>query len=133
MRRKLWLLFLAALVLTMGLKAVQLGWFAQCPPLELDGEAALLFFNKARGCACEMFVYNNANAQLDAWDAPVRVLHLDLDRCPDLAREYKVIRAPTLVLLEAGGKVVWKQDEGLSDESPLNLEQIEALVEQELS
>jgi len=42
-------LFLGALALTLGLKAVQLGWFALRPPLELDGKPVLLFFNKSHG------------------------------------------------------------------------------------
>jgi hypothetical protein len=131
-RKVLWIIFLSALALTLGLKAVQLGWFVPRPPLGLDGEPALLFFNKARGCECELFVYNNANSQMDVWNAPVRIIRIDMDHRPDLARQYEVIRAPTLVLVDAEGQVFWRQDEGLSDESPLDLEQVETLVEKEL-
>ena len=125
----LWTVFLASLVLTFGLKAAQLGWFNPRPPLDLDGRPVLLFFNKSRGCECELFVYNNANAQMETWNAPVRVIRIDMDRRPDLAREYKVIRAPSLVLVNAEGQVVWRQDEGLSDESPQDLNQAERQVE----
>lgn len=128
-RRVFWILFLASLALTFGLKAVQLGWFDPRPPLALDGEPALLFFNKSRGCECELFVYNNAKAQMDVWNSPVRVIRIDMDRRSDLAREYKVIRAPSLVLLNAEGQVVWRQDEGVSDESPLDLNQAEGQIE----
>ncbi len=128
-RRVVWLFFLGALFLTLGRKAVQLGWLVPRPPLKLDGEPALLFFNKTRGCECELLVYNNAEAQMNDWEAPVRVIHIDLDRRPDLARQYKVIRAPSLVLLNAEGGVVWKQDEGLSDEAPLDLDRVEVQVE----
>lgn len=121
--------FLSALTLTLELKAVQLGWFTPRPPLELDGKPVLLFFNKSRGCECELLVYNNANAQMDDWIAPLRVIHIDLDHRPDLARQYGVIRAPTLVLLDAEGQAVWMQDEGLSDESPLDLNQVERQIE----
>jgi hypothetical protein len=125
----LWLFFLSVLALTVGLKAVQQGWFDPRPPLELDGEPALLFFNKSRGCECELFVYNNANAQINAWNAPVRVIHIDLERRPDLAQQYGVIRAPALILLDAEGQVIWEQDESLSDKAPLDLEQVEVQVE----
>jgi len=128
-RRALWIFFFAALALTLGLKVIQLGWFAPRPPLELDGEPVLLFFNKARGCECELFVYNNAAAQMDVWNVPLRIIKIDMDHRPDLARQYEVIRAPTLILLNAEGQVVWKQDEGLSDESPLDLEQVEIQFE----
>ncbi len=131
-RKVLWLVFLLGLAFTLGLKAVQLGWFAPRPPLDLDGGPALLFFNKARGCECELFVYNNAEAQMEVWNAPLRVIKIDMDRRPDLARKYDVIRAPTLVLLNTEGQVDWRQDEGLSDESPLDLKQVEMLVAREL-
>lgn len=127
--RTLWIFFLASLTLTLGLKAVQLGWFAPRPPLDLDGKPVLLFFNKARGCECELLVYNNANAQMDDWTAPLRVIRIDMDRRPNLARDFNIIRAPTLVLLNVDGQVVWKQDEGLSDESPLDLNQAERQIE----
>ena len=38
-------------------------------------------------------------------------------------------RAPTLVLLDTVGKLVWKQDVGLSDEAPLGLIQSQSHVE----
>jgi len=128
-RKVVWIFFLAALALTFGLKAVQLGWFNLRPPLELDGELVLLFFNKSRGCECELFVYDNAKAQMDVWNSPVRVIRIDIDRRPDLARDYNIIRAPSLVLVNGVGQVVWKQDEGLSDESPLDLNQAERQIE----
>lgn len=127
--RAFWILFLASLTLTLSLKAVSEGWFAPRPPLDLDGKPALLFFNKARGCECELLVYNNANAQVDEWTAPLRVIRIDMDRRPDLARDYNIIRAPALVLVNADGQVVWRQDEGLSDESPLDLNQAERQIE----
>jgi hypothetical protein len=128
-RKVFWTIFLASLILTFGLKAVQLGWFDPRPPLELDGKPALLFFNKSRGCECEMLVYDNANAQMETWNAPVRLIHIDMERRPDLARDYHIIRAPSLVLLNAEGQGVWRQDESLSDESPLDLNQAEHQIE----
>jgi hypothetical protein len=128
-RKLLWIIFLGALILTFGLKAVQLGWFTPRPPLELDGKPVLLFFNKARGCECEMLVYNNANTQMNVWNTPVHVVRIDMDHRPDLAQQYQVIRAPALVLLNAESEIVWKQDEGLSDQVPLDLNQAERQVE----
>jgi hypothetical protein len=128
-RKTLWIVFFSALILTFGLKAAQLGWFNPRPPLALDGKPVLLFFNKSRGCECEMLVYNNAETQMNSWNASVQVIHIDLDQRTDLARQYEVIRAPNLVLLNVEGQVVWRQDEGLSDKSPLNLEQAKNQVE----
>jgi hypothetical protein len=49
-----------------------------------------------------------------------------------LARQYDVARAPALVLLDAAGQVVWKQDLGLSDEAPLDLEAASLQIERML-
>jgi hypothetical protein len=121
----------------LALKAVQGGWFAPRPPLELRGQPALVFFTLSHGCECQMTVVLSAEAQLAAWELPVglglNVIRVDFDRRPDLARQYGVARAPALVLLDSQGQLVWKQDVGLSDELPLDLDQaeirIEALVE----
>lgn len=129
MKRKiLWTLFLGALFLILGLKAAQFGWFTPRSPIILDGEPVLLFFNKARGCECEMLVYNNTNAQIDHWNAPLRIIRIDLELRPDLAKQYDVIRAPTLILLNSVGQVVWKQNRILSDEAPLDLKEVEVQV-----
>ncbi len=56
------------------------------------------------------------------------LIRIDLDRRPDLTQGY-IIRAPSLVLLDETGSLVWKQDEGLSDEAPLDREQVEVQVE----
>jgi hypothetical protein len=71
-RKVFWIFFLTTLAVTLGLKVLQTGWFAPRPPLELDGKPVLLFFNKARGCECELLVYNNAQAQMDVWQARVQ-------------------------------------------------------------
>jgi len=67
---------------------------------------------------------------------PLPLHRVDFERRRDLANQFGVARAPALVLVNAEGQVVWKQDEGLSDESPLDLNQaerqIEAQIEQEM-
>jgi len=120
-----------------GIKAVSLGWFAHRQPLNLNGQPALLFFNVSHGCDCQMTVIANAEAQIASWDVPgetgLLVLRVDFSRRPDLARQYGVARAPALVLLDAQGQVFWKQDVGVSDEAPLDLEQAKDQVEALLS
>jgi len=132
------LLVLAGLFLgPLALKAVQEGWFAPRPPLELNGQPALVFFTLSRGCECQMMVIQSAAAQLAAWELPadlgLNVIRVDINRRPDLARHYGVVRAPALVLLNATGQMVWKQDVGLSDEAPLDLIQAQSQVETLLS
>jgi hypothetical protein len=76
-----------------------------------------------------MTIIRAAESQLAEWESPLPILRADFDQRPDLARQFQIIRAPALVLLDAEGKVIWKQDEGLSDESPLDLRQVEAQIE----
>jgi len=84
-----------------------------------------------------MTVVQSAEQQLAAWQLPeasgLNVIRLDFNRRPDLARQYGVARAPSLVLLDASGEVAWKQVVGLSDEAPLDLIQAKSQIEALLS
>ena len=129
MKRWLWILFLAALALTLGLKAVHDDWFAAREPLPLNGQPALVFFTISEGCECQMTVVRAAEAQLAGWDIPLPLLRVDFNRRSDLVQNFGLNRAPALVLVNAEGQAVWKQDESVSDEAPLDLEQVENQVE----
>lgn len=128
-RRALWICFLASLTLTLGLKAASEGWFAARTPLPLNGQPALIFFTLSEGCDCQMTIVRAAEAQLANWVSPLPLHRVDFDGRRDLAEQFHVARAPALVLVNAEGQAVWKQDEGLSDESPLDLDQAERQVE----
>jgi len=125
-----WIILVVA---TLGIKAISMGWFAHRQPLVLNGQPALLFFTISRGCDCQMMVVHNAEAQLTAWQLPANlglsVIRLDFNRRLDLAKQYRVARAPALVLLDTARRVIWKQDEGLSDEAPLDLIQAQSHIE----
>ena len=130
-RRAAWL-FAGALLTVLAAKAAQMGWLAARPPLELGGQPALLFFNSQRGCECALVVYRSAEAQVAAWPAAARagvaIVPIDVDRRPDRARQYQVVRAPTLLLLDGQGVEIWRQDESVSDEAPLDLRRFEARI-----
>lgn len=129
-KRLVWSGLGVALLTVLAAKAAQIGWLAAHPPLALQGRPAVLFFNSERGCECALVVYRNAEAQLAAWlgaaRAGITVHRINLDRRPDLAGQYAVVRAPTLVLLDEAGAVVWRQDESVSDAAPLDLGLLEA-------
>jgi len=132
-----WMLFGVVVLAVLAIKSFNDGWFEPKIPLELNGQPALVFFTLGRGCDCQMTVIRSAEAQLASWKIPdetgVLLLRVDFSRRPDLARQYSVARAPALVLLDGLGQVVWKQDLGLSDEAPLDLEQAKDQVELLLS
>jgi len=125
--------FVILMLGVLGIKAADRGWFAIHPPLELNGQPALLFFTLSEGCDCQMLLVHNAEAQLAEWNLPtdlgLNVIRVDFTRRPDLAKQYGVVRAPALVLLGTAGQVTWKQDVGLSDATPLNLEQVGVQVD----
>lgn len=134
-RRVLALVMFSAVALAVvTIKSFNEGWFEPRTPLELNGRPALVFFTLGRSCECQMLVIRNAEAQLAAWKIPrqadLPVLRVDFSRRPDLAGQYGVARAPSLALLDAQGQVVWKQDEVLSDEVPLDLTAAEAYIRQ---
>jgi len=127
------LVFLLVVALILGAKALQLDWFTPKLPLDLNNQPALLFFNNDRGCECALFVYRNADAQLSAWPEEnhvgIPIIPINLERRPDLAQQYQVIRAPALLLLDSAGQILWRQDEVISDEFPFDLKTLESQIE----
>lgn len=131
-----WMLFGVVVLAMMSIKSFNDGWFEPKTPLALKGEPALVFFTLGGGCECQVKVVRNAEEQLATWQAVVDnqlpIFTVDFSRRPDLAKQYDVARAPALVLLDSNGEVVWKQDVGLSDDAPLDLEsaivQIESII-----
>jgi hypothetical protein len=127
------LLFVIAVLGVLGFKAVHQGWFVAQPQLELNSQPALLFFTLSEGCNCQMVIIRRAATQIAFWELPehlaINIIRIDFSLQPDLARYYDVARAPALVLLDAQGQAVWKQDVGLSDEKPLDLIQAQSQIE----
>jgi hypothetical protein len=123
---------LAGALIVLGAKGIQRGWFAPRPPVELGGEPALLFFNLDRGCECVLVIYQRADAQIDAWPAAahhgVPLHRINMERRPDLIKQYGVYRAPTLLLLDSDGREVWRQDEVITDEHIFDLKRFEAEI-----
>ena len=87
-----------------SVKAVKEGWFAARDPIDLSATPLLLFFNRHKGCECAMVVYAAAERQITAWleeeRLSTRIIYIDLDRRPDLGKQFKIIRAPALLLVD---------------------------------
>ena len=128
----IWSIFGAAVAMVLVSKAIRLGWFDPRPQLKLNDQPALLFFNRDRGCECELLVYRSAEAQLAAWRQEdrfeVRIIALNLEQRRDLVRAYQVVRAPTLLLLDGSGQTVWRQDEVITDREPFDLRELERQI-----
>lgn len=129
---QLWLMLGGAILLLLGLKTMP-GLSAAGPPLDLGNPPALLFFNSEEGCECVLDFYKLADTVVDAWpsgagkDIPVhRVL---LEERPDLQRQYKIDRAPTLILLDAKGREVWRDRGVASNPQVFKLEACEEAIQ----
>lgn len=121
-----WIVFTITVLLVLGIKARQFGWLLPKPQLGLNGQPAVLVFVKHHGvCECEQFVNGNARAQAASWTVEARhemALHqIDIEQRPDLVRQYKVLRAPSMLILDAAGEIVWRQDDVITDQQPLDL------------
>jgi hypothetical protein len=133
-RQSLGLVLFGVLLAAFGLsKMINEGVFEAKKPLDLGGEPALVLFTLSRGCECQMVVVEAAERQLADWSLPAQVgllIHrVDFERRRDLAKQYGVVRAPALVVLDYTGETAWKQDLALSDEAPLDLEEAARQVE----
>lgn len=130
-------IFILGLLLVIGLKAVEEGWFSPIEPLELNGKPALVLFNRYKGCECELVVYEAAEHQIENWSEIDRngipVYVFNLDRRSDLKKQYQIIRAPTLILVDGSGDIIIKQDEGISDFEPLDLPLFEEKIKEVLN
>ncbi|GIV65100.1 MAG: hypothetical protein KatS3mg046_360 [Bellilinea sp.] len=114
------------------LKVWQSGWFTPVEPVEIPSQPVLVLFNRYRGCECAMNVYEAAEWQVKGWPEEARssvpVIVLDLDRYTDLGKQLKVSRAPTLLLLDEAGNLIYRQNEIIRDDLPLDLETFERKI-----
>jgi hypothetical protein len=114
-------------------KASSEGWLRAKPTIELGSAPTLIFFNGDKGCECELLVYRNASEQMAAWNEVDRgglpVVQASIHMQGGLKRKYKVIRAPTLLLLDAAGEIILRQDNVVSDDEPLDLTEFEIQIQ----
>lgn len=110
------------------------GWLLPHTQLSLNHEPALVFFNRHKGCECAKAVYNAAALQVLDWPETqcygVKPIQIDLDRRPDLGEAFQVIQAPSLLLVDQQGRIVYRQDDVISDAEPLNFSTFESKIEE---
>lgn len=108
----IWLLLAGAIILLLGVKVAGSLLLPSGPPLDLNNQPALLFFNNEEGCECVIPLYQKADAVIAAWPnenrAHIPVLRIILDERPDLQKDYDIERAPMLLLLDEQGQEVWR-------------------------
>lgn len=132
-QKRLLLLVIASIFLALlGYKSYDDGWFLPRVPLNLDDQPAVIFFNRHKGCACAVVVYDAAAHQIATWPEAqrygVRLIQIDLDCRPDLGTQFGITRAPTLVLIDHAGEIIYQQHETVTDLAPLDLLALEVVL-----
>lgn len=126
------LLFILVLTGMLGFKVYDEGWLLPRTPLALPEQPVLLFFNRHKGCECVLLVYRSADKQIQDWPESNRkaipILRIDLDRRPDLGTQFGIYRVPAMLLLDADGRELYRQEESISDTLPLDLRVFETKI-----
>lgn len=110
---RVWLLLFVTVAALLGVKSMQASLVPAGPPLIVGSQPLLLFFNNEEGCECVLPLYARADEIIAAWPSDrhgeIEIKRFVLDERPDLQRQYDVERAPMLLLLDAGGQVMWRE------------------------
>lgn len=129
---RVWLLLFVAVAVVLGVKSAKGSLVPAGPPLIMGGQPLLLFFNNEEGCECVLPLYARADEVIAAWQpdllSQVDIRRVILDERPDLQRQYDVQRAPMLLLLDAGGQVIWREWGVASNPDVFDLAAIEEQV-----
>lgn len=98
----------------------------------ISDKPAVLFFTVEDPCECMVELTLRAEEQIAKWLPDQRngisILRIAMDQRKDLEAKYKVFRAPCLILVDAQGKVVWRQDYPLIEGGPFKLNEAEAVI-----
>ncbi|MBP6473558.1 MAG: hypothetical protein KBE23_18255 [Chloroflexi bacterium] len=129
---RVWLLLAGAIFLLLSYKEARPLLLPGGPPLDLNNQPTLLFFNNEEGCECVIELYQKADAVIADWPvenrAHIAVHRIVLDERPDLQRSYDIQRAPMLLLLDAHGQEVWREWGVASNPNVFDLAAIEAQI-----
>jgi len=131
-RKAIGLGFLGILVILLGLKFALQSAPTDSKSLELNGKPVLLYFNIDEPCECMQKLVESADSQINRWPEEARagipVHRINFDKQPELGSKFKVFRVPCLVLVDAQGQIVHRQDYPVSEGWPLNLEEFEKAI-----
>ena len=129
---RVWLLLAGAIFLLLSYKEARPLLLPGGPPLDLNNQPTLLFFNNEEGCECVIELYQKADAVIADWPvenrAHIAVHRIVLDERPDLQRSYDIQRAQMLLLLDAHGQEVWREWGVASNPNVFDLAAIEAQI-----
>jgi hypothetical protein len=98
----------------------------------MNDKPVILFFNVDEPCECMVEMTQRAEQQMANWPVERRggipVMRIAMEERKDLEVKYRVFRAPCLVLVDAQGQIVWRQDYPLIEGGPFKLDELEAAI-----
>jgi hypothetical protein len=126
------LMFLAFVSAILIYKSEQGGWFTSQTPMNLKGSPRLVFFNRYSGCDCVLEIYEKADAEILAWPEKrrrgIELVWINLDKTPQMGRTYRIVRAPTLLLINENGVELLRQENGVDYYSYFDLPRFEKAI-----
>jgi hypothetical protein len=129
--------FLGLVLMLLGIKYLPDVLALASQQQDMGSNSFILFFNVEDPCECMVELTQRAETQIANWPVErhggLAVLHLAIGERRDLEANYKVFRAPCLVLVGADGKVLWRQDYPLIEGGPFKLEELEAAIAEPVS
>ena len=131
-RKAIWLGFFGLILIVLGIKNLPVFLAAATQQYTLENTPVILFFNVDEPCECMVELTQRAEAQIANWPVESRsgitVMRIAMDQRRDLEAKYDVFRAPCLLLVNASGEVVWRQDYPLIEGGPFNLNEFETAI-----
>jgi hypothetical protein len=134
MKLSLRLGFVGLVLIVLGFKSLQVFLASVNPQVVANDQPVLLFFNVDDPCECMVELTQQAEQQMNQWQIERRngvdVMRIIMDQRKDLEAQYKVFRAPCLVLIDAQGQIVWRQDYPRIEGGPFKLDELESAISQ---
>jgi len=131
-RNAIWLGFFGLILIVLGIKYLPVFLAAASQQYALENTPVILFFSVDEPCECMVDLTQRAEAQIANWlvesQSGITVMRIAMDQRRDLEAKYDVFRAPCLVLVDADGKVSWRQDYPLIEGGPFKLPELEAAI-----
>ncbi len=127
------LIFISLVLVVLVYKNDLQKWLIPVPDIERNGSPVLLVFNRHKGCDCIVQYYEMAANEIQQWadsrSTEINILHIDLDNSPNYGVKFQIRFAPALILLDADGKELIRQEGILNKDQVFDLIAVEEVLD----
>jgi hypothetical protein len=124
--------FFGLILLVLGAKTLPSSLFTKDQSSNPFNQSVILFFSIDEPCECMLEITEQAERQMTDWQinhpSGIPVYRISMDTRKDLEAQYKIFRAPCLVVVDEKNRIVWRQDYPLIEGGPFALEELEAAI-----